>query len=69
MEVKAKMPGKVITIVVKVGDAVTKGQRIIVLEAMKMETPLSSPCDGTVTDIKVVAGGKVNPGQVLMVIE
>lgn len=69
MEVKAKMPGKVMAINVNVGDAVTKGQRIIVLEAMKMETPLPSPCDGTVADIKVVAGGKVNPGQVLMVIE
>lgn len=69
MEIKAKMPGKVMAVNVNVGDVVTKGQRIIVLEAMKMETPLPSPCDGTVTDIKVSAGGKVNPGQVLMVIE
>ncbi len=69
MEIKAKMPGKVLSIKVNAGDAVTKGQRIIVLEAMKMETPLPSPCDGTVSEVKVAVGGKVSPGQVLLVIE
>jgi biotin carboxyl carrier protein len=69
LEIKAKMPGKVISVNFKVGDAVSKGERVIMLEAMKMETPLASPCDGTITEIKVVVGGKVNPGHVLMVIE
>ena len=68
MEIKARMPGKVISISVNVGDTVTKGLRVMLLEAMKMETPLGSPCDGTVTEIRVAAGAKVNSGQVLMVI-
>lgn len=69
MEIKAKMPGKVLSIQVNAGDAVTKGQRLIVLEAMKMETPLPCPCTGTVSEVKVSVGSKVSPGQVLMVIE
>jgi biotin carboxyl carrier protein len=69
LEIKAKMPGKVLSIKVNAGDAVTKGQRIIILEAMKMETPIPCPCDGTVGEVKVSVGNKVSPGQVLMVIE
>lgn len=68
MDIKAKMPGKVESVVVKVGDVVTKGQKVLVCEAMKMKTPLASPCDGTVTEIKVATGARINAGDVLMVI-
>jgi biotin carboxyl carrier protein len=68
VEIKAKMPGKVESVIVKVGDVVTKGQKVIICEAMKMKTPLASPCDGTVTEIKAVAGARINAGDVLMVI-
>lgn len=69
MEIKAKMPGKIITVNVNVGDAVVKGQKVLVCEAMKMETPMASPCDGTVVEIKADAGTRISAGQVLMVIE
>jgi len=69
LEIKARMPGKVETVVVKVGDAVEKGQKVLICEAMKMKTPMASPCDGTVVEIKAVPGARINAGDVLMVIE
>jgi len=69
LDIKARMPGKVVVVHVNAGDVVTKGQRLIVLEAMKMETPMPSPCDGTVKEVKAVAGARINAGDVLMVIE
>jgi len=69
LEIKAKMPGKVENVIVNVGDTVEKGQKVIICEAMKMKTPMASPCDGTVIDVKVAAGDRLNAGDVLMVIE
>ncbi len=69
MEIKAKMPGKVETVIVNVGDTVEKGQKVLICEAMKMKTPMASPCDGTVIEIKAVVGARINAGDVLMVIE
>ena len=46
--VKAPMPGKVLSVNVKAGDRVTKGQTLVVLEAMKMEQSLTAPRDGVV---------------------
>jgi biotin carboxyl carrier protein len=48
---------------------VTKNQAIIVMEAMKMKTPMPAPQDGTVKEIKVEAGQRVSTGDVLLVIE
>lgn len=69
MEIKARITGKIFKVLVKVGDTVTKGQKVLICEAMKMETPLASPCDGTVSEIKAEVGARVSAGQVLMVIE
>jgi len=69
MDIKAKMPGKVETVLVKVGDVVEKGQKVLVCEAMKMKTPIACPCDGTVAEIKADVGARINAGQILMVIE
>jgi biotin carboxyl carrier protein len=69
LEIKARMPGKVDAVIVKVGDTVEKGQKVLICEAMKMKTPLASPCDGTVVEIKAVPGARINAGDVLMVIE
>jgi len=63
------MPGKIIDICVSVGEEVKRGEKLIVLEAMKMENELLSPVDGIVSEIKVKAGAQVEDGQVLMVIE
>ncbi len=58
-EVKAPMPGVVFDIKVNVGDAVTRGQVVAVLEAMKMETEILSEVDGKVTEIKAPKGTNV----------
>ncbi len=61
----AQMPGKVIRLLVQVGDHIEAGTGILVLEAMKMEMPVTAPASGTITDISVGAGDQVANGQVL----
>ena len=68
-EIKARMPGKIDEIKVKVGDAVKKDQQIVIMEAMKMKAPLPAPADGTVKEIKVEVGQRVSSGDLLVVIE
>ena len=65
---KSPLPGVIIDILVKKGDTVKSGQKIILLEAMKMENNIDSDRDGIVLDIKVVKGASVNEGDTLMVI-
>ncbi|WP_109807648.1 acetyl/propionyl/methylcrotonyl-CoA carboxylase subunit alpha [Sphingosinithalassobacter portus] len=65
----APMPGKVIAVDVAEGDSVTAGQRLMVLEAMKMEHALTAPFDGTVTDLAASTGGQVQVDAVLCVVE
>ena len=65
----APMPGKVIAIDVAEGDSVSAGQRLMVLEAMKMEHALTAPFDGTVTDLAASEGGQVQVEAVLCVVE
>ena len=63
--VAAQMPGKVIRLLTQVGDRVEAGDGILVLEAMKMEMPVTAPIAGTVSDISVGAGDQVANDQVL----
>ncbi|AWW75720.1 methylcrotonoyl-CoA carboxylase [Erythrobacter sp. KY5] len=65
----APMPGKVIAVDVAEGDTVTAGQRLMVLEAMKMEHALTAPFDGTVTELSASEGGQVQVEAVLCVVE
>jgi propionyl-CoA carboxylase alpha chain len=65
----ARMPGKVIDVRVAVGDAVTAGQTLVVLEAMKMEHPMTAPYDGVVTAVHVGVGDQVVSGAALLVVE
>jgi propionyl-CoA carboxylase alpha chain len=65
----APMPGTVVRVVVEVGAAVSKGQPLVVLEAMKMEHTVTSPTDGTVVDLRVQPGQQVDAGAVLAVVE
>ena len=69
MEIKSRMPGKVDEVKVKVGDTVKKGDIVLVVEAMKMKTPMPSHMDGEVKELKVAAGARVNAGELLAVIE
>ncbi len=64
--VNAPMPGTVLRVDVAPGDAVRARQPLLVLEAMKMETPVSSPYDGTVTAVHVAVGDRVAGGAVLV---
>ena len=68
-DIIAPMPGKVIAVDVADGDAVTAGQRLMVLEAMKMEHALTAPFDGIVTGLSVSAGSQVQVEAVLAVVE
>ncbi len=68
-EIRTAMPGKVVRILVKTGDAVEKGDGVLVVEAMKMQNELKSPKAGTVKEIKVEEGSTVSAGDVLAVIE
>ena len=65
-DIKAPMPGMVLSILVKDGDAVKKGDAILVLEAMKMENILKSPSDGTIKKIAVSKGTAVEKNQLLV---
>ena len=67
--VTASMPGTVVKVDVEVGSIVVAGQPVIVLEAMKMETPLLAPYEGTVVAVHAVAGDRVTTGAVLVEIE
>ncbi|TKB28138.1 pyruvate carboxylase subunit B [Desulfopila sp. IMCC35006] len=64
----APMPGMIVKYEKKAGDAVKKGDTLVVLEAMKMENALTAPCDGTVSGIKFASGDTVAKGAVLCVI-
>jgi glutaconyl-CoA/methylmalonyl-CoA decarboxylase subunit gamma len=64
--VKAPMPGSVLEVKVKAGDAVSSGDVLIVLEAMKMENELTSPQDGSVKEVFVKKGDTVNSGDPLV---
>jgi len=67
--VKAPMPGTVIRLLVGKGDAVRARQPLVVLEAMKMETPLTSPYDAVVRAVHVAEGDRVAGGAVLVELE
>ena len=64
----APMPGRVLEIRAAMGDTVTKGQTMLLLEAMKMEHHMTAPFDGTVTEVRVATGDQVDNGSVLLVI-
>ncbi len=66
--IKAPLPGTVIGIHCRVGDKVTIGQKIITLEAMKMENNIDSDKEGKIIDIKVSQGQSVMEGDIMIVI-
>lgn len=66
--VKAPLPGVVAKILVSVGQAVKKGETVLVLEAMKMENNITAEADGKITGICVVAGDSVMEGTTLVTI-
>ena len=66
--VNAPMPGTILDVKVNNGDSVTKGQVIMILEAMKMENDIVATCDGTITSLLAKKGDQVNSGDALATI-
>jgi len=66
--VTSPMPGIIVSVPVAVGDVVSQGAKIIVLESMKMENELRAPCDGIITHVNVTAGANVEKDQELVTI-
>ena len=67
--VVAPIPGLILQVKVKVGDAVSAGQVVAIMEAMKMENNISSNISGTVASIRAGEGAQVTTGDVIMLIE
>ena len=65
-ELKAPMPGLVLAVMAKEGEAVIEGQELIVLEAMKMENAIKSPQDGTIDKIHVKKNHKIDKNHTLL---
>jgi biotin carboxyl carrier protein len=68
-EVRAMIPGRVAGVAVTVGDAVTAGQTLVVVEAMKMQNELRAPRDGIVERVSVGVGETIDLGDLLVVLE
>ena len=66
VEIKSPMPGTVLGIKCTVGQAVKKGDPVVMIEAMKMETPIPAPQDGTIASINTQQGATVASGDVLV---
>jgi biotin carboxyl carrier protein len=66
---KAMMPGRVVNLLVNVGDEVAAQQGLLVVEAMKMENELKAPKAGRIVEIKVKPGQTVEKGELLLVVE
>jgi len=66
--VEAPMPGKILSVDVKAGDAVKAGDVLMILEAMKMQNEIMAPQDGTVSEVRINAGDTVATGDVLVVL-
>jgi biotin carboxyl carrier protein len=67
--INSPMPGKVVKVLVKVGQEVEEGQGVVVIEAMKMENEMKSPKQGKVTELHVVEGQAVEGGAKLAAVE
>ncbi len=68
-EVRSTLPGAVVRILVRPGTAVRKDQQLMVLEAMKMETPILSPADGVLSAVNVKEGDQIAAGALLAVVK
>ena len=68
-KVEVPITGKIISVEVKVGQAVKEGDTICILESMKMENPILAPVDGTVTEVRIKEDQVVKSGDIIAIIE
>ncbi len=69
LKVSAPMPGSIVKVIVNAGDAVKKGDTLLVLEAMKMENEIKAPEDATVSSVAVKSGDSVSSGDLLVTLD
>lgn len=67
--IESPLPGKIVEILVEVGQEVAEDDEIIILEAMKMENPIYAPKNGVIKEIKVELGQKVAEGDKLVIMD
>lgn len=67
--VEAPAPGKILKVYAEQGKSVTEGDRICLLEALKMELPIEAPASGTIKALRIAAGQNVEAGDPLAIIE
>jgi biotin carboxyl carrier protein len=67
--IESPMPGKILSIEVKIGDMVKEEDQLFILEAMKMENPIVAPISGKIVELNVALNATVATGQVLAVIQ
>ena len=67
-DVVAPMAGKIIKVLVNIGDTVQEDDELAILEAMKMEMPIVAPASGSVKEIKISEGANIEADQVIMVL-
>jgi len=65
----APMPGKVVRVLLSVGEDVTAGQGVLVVEAMKMQNEIKSPKSGRIVEVRVSEGDNVNANQILAIVD
>ena len=65
----APMPGRVISVAVEQGQGVIAGQKLVIIEAMKMEQALVAPFDGIVAEVRAAPGAQVSEGTLLVRVE
>lgn len=65
-DIKAPMPGMILSVNVEEGQEVVEGQTLLILEAMKMENAIGAPKDGIIKTVRVTAGGKVEKGALMI---
>jgi biotin carboxyl carrier protein len=68
-EIRTAMPGKIVKVLVEIGDEVVAGDGVIIVEAMKMQNEMKAPKDGIIAEIRFSSGETVNAGDVLLVVE
>jgi biotin carboxyl carrier protein len=68
IEVRTHLPGNIYAVLCAAGDRVTKGDTLIIVEAMKMESPIYAPENGVVKSVEVAKGQTVSSGQTLLVL-
>ena len=67
IEIRAPIPGRIISVAVKAGDTVSYGQELCVLDAMKMKNPIRSPRDGEIGEVFITVGQTVKHNELLVV--